>query len=645
MSTPQVAPYGFWKSPITSDRIVAEAVRLAEIALDGEAVYWSEGRPNEGGRTVIVRRGPDGASTDQTPSPFNVRSRVHEYGGGAFTVHDGVIFFSNFSDQRLYRQDPGEAPRPITPEGEWRYADGVIDSRRERMICVREDHTGGGHEPVNAPVSVDLAGLSEPQVLVSGSDFYSTPRLSPDGSRLAWLSWNHPNMPWDGTELWTGEIGPDGSIGARQKVAGGPEESIFHPEWSPDGTLYFVSDRTGWWNLYRQLPSGVEPLLPMEAEFGEPQWVFGLSTYVFVDGGRLLAAYTQEGIWHLGEIDLRTRALTPIPIPYTDFGEIHIAAGRAVFFAASPSEPPSLLQLDLTTRKWEVLRRSAPIEEDLRPYFSRPEPVRFPTENGLTAHGLFYPPHNPDWQAPGAEKPPLLVKCHGGPTSAASSSLSLSTQFWTSRGIAVLDVNYGGSTGYGRAYRDRLKGNWGVVDVDDCVNGAKYLAERGAVDGNRLCITGGSAGGYTALCALTFRDVFKAGASHYGVSDLIALDEDTHKFEARYTASLVGPWPESRDLYVARSPINHVEKLRVPVIFFQGLEDKIVPPNQAEMMVEALRKKGVPVAYVAFEGEQHGFRQAANIKRALDGELYFYSRVFGFELADAVAPVAIENIT
>jgi dipeptidyl aminopeptidase/acylaminoacyl peptidase len=619
---------------------VAEVVGLGEIRLDGEDIYWAEMRPGEGGRSVIVRRAADGTISDQTPPPFNARTRVHEYGGGAFTVQDRVIYFSNFSDQRLYRQGPGEAPRPITPEGEWRYADGVIDRRRQRMICVREGHPPSslrsgvpvsGHEPVNTLVSVDLAGPRESQVLVSGSDFYSNPRLSPDGRRLAWLAWNHPNMPWDGTELWAGEIQPDGSVGAREKIAGGPEESIFQPEWSPDGVLCFVSDRTGWWNLYRQGEGGIEPLLLMKAEFGLAQWVFGMSTYAFAASGRLICCYTQNGIWRLGEIDLRTRVpaqrvmLAPVDLPYTSFGGIHATAGRAVFFAGSPAEPPSLLQLDLATKQYEVLRRSSPIDEELRLYFTEPEPVEFPTENGLTAHGLFYPPHNPDYQAPDGERPPLLVKCHGGPTAAAGSTLSLSIQYWTSRGIGVVDVNYGGSTGYGREYRRRLEGQWGVVDVDDCANGARYLAEQGRVDGRRMAISGSSAGGYTVLCALTFRDVFNAGASYYGVSDLEALARDTHKFEARYLDRLIGPYPEARDLYRQRSPIHFAEKLSVPVIFFQGAEDRIVPPNQAEAMVEALRSKQVPVAYLVYEGEQHGFRRAENIKRCLDAELYFYA--------------------
>ena len=642
MTERKVAPYGSWKSPITSDLIVAGTIGLGQIALDGDDVYWIEMRPAEGGRYVIVRRAANGQTTDVTPAPFNVRTRVHEYGGGSFTVSDGTIYFSNFADQRLYKQTPGAQPQAITPEANLRYADGVIDRRRHRMICVREDHTVAGREAVNTIVSLNLDGNDGGEVIVSGQDFYSSPRLSPDGSRLAWLAWNHPNMPWDGTELWMGEIKPDGSLQNTQRVAGSANESIFQPEWSPDGVLHFVSDRTGWWNLYRWREGHIESLCEMEAEFGQPQWVFGMFTYDFESAERLICTYLERGNAQLASLNTSTLKLELIETPYTRLDGLRAAPGRVVFGAGSPTEAASIVQLDLATNRIEVLRRSSEITIDTG-YLSSPRAIEFPTEHGLTAHAFFYPPQNRDYVAPAGERPPLLVMSHGGPTAATTSTLRLGIQYWTSRGIAVLDVNYGGSTGYGRAYRQRLNGQWGVVDVDDCVNGARYLVERGEVDGNRLAITGGSAGGYTTLCALTFRDVFKAGASHYGVSDLEALDEDTHKFESRYSSSLIGPYPERRDLYRERSPIHFTECLSSPVIFFQGLEDKIVPPNQAEMMVEALRAKGVPVAYVAFEGEQHGFRRAENIKRALDGELYFYSRVFGFELAEPVEPVEILN--
>jgi len=648
MAEPQVAPYGSWKSPITSDLIASATIGLGQIMLDGDDIYWAEMRPAESGRYVVVRWTPDGRTTDVTPPPFNARTRVHEYGGGSFVVADGTVYFSNFADQRLYRQDPGAEPRPVTPEVDLCYADGVVDHRRGRIICIREDHTDPDREPVNAIVilGLDLAdngGNDGGQVLVSGNDFYSSPRLSPDGSCLAWLTWNHPNMPWDGTELWVGELRADGSLGRTERVAGSVAESIFQPEWSPDGVLYFVSDRTGWWNLYRWRDGRVEHVFEMGAEFGRPQWVFGMSTYAFESAERIVCAYTERGTWRLASLNTATGELELVEPPYSAIKYIRAAPGCAVFVAGSPTDPTSIVRLDLATLQFEVLRRSN--ETAITPgYLSLPQPIEFSTEHGLTAHAFFYPPKNRDYAAPPGERPPLIVIIHGGPTSAASSALSLGIQYWTSRGIAVLDVNYGGSTGYGRAYRQRLQGQWGVVDVDDCVNGARSLVERGEVDGERLIIRGGSAGGYTTLCALTFRDVFKAGASYFGVSDLEALAQETHKFESRYLDRLVGLYPERRDLYRERSPINFIERLSCPVIFFQGLEDKIVPPNQAELMVEALRAKGVPVAYLPFEGEQHGFRRTENIKRALDSELYFYSRIFGFDLADTVEPVPIKNL-
>ncbi|MCI0336145.1 MAG: S9 family peptidase [Acidobacteria bacterium] len=639
----KVAPYGSWKSPITSDLIVSGTIGLGQIAIDGEDVYWVETRPTEKGRYVIVKRTPDGKTTDITPMPFNARTRVHEYGGGSYAVINGTVYFSNFTDQRLYRQDADSRPRAITPETDLRYADGVIDKVRNRMICIREDHTVAGQEAITMIVGIDLDGEIDQTVLVSGNDFYSSPRLSPDGSHLAWLAWNHPNMPWDGSELWVAEVMKDGSLANKTLVAGGAEESIFQPEWSPDGVLHFISDRTGWWNLYRLREGKIGALCEMKAEFGLPQWVFGMSTYAFESANQIVCAYIEQGFSRLAILDTSTGKLETIESPYMRIEGIRVKSGSALFIAGSPAESTSIVSFDLTTRNFENVRRSSDlnIETD---YISIPQSIEFPTENGLTAHAIFYPAANRDFAAPDGELPPLLVMSHGGPTSAASPTFKLSIQYWTSRGIAVLDVNYGGSTGYGREYRERLRGNWGVVDVDDCINGAKYLAERGEVDGNRLAITGGSAGGYTTLCALTFRDVFKAGASHYGVSDLEALEVDTHKFESRYTHSLVAPYPERADLYRERSPIHFTDRLRAPVIFFQGLEDKIVPPNQAEMMVEALSAKKLPVAYVTFEGEQHGFRQAANIKRALDGELYFYSRVFGYEPADEIEPVPIENL-
>lgn len=639
------ASYGSWKSPITTDLIVSEAIRFGLQVLDGDDIYWIEGRPSEGGRNVIVRRTPDGKQTDMTPAGFNARTRVHEYGGGDFVVHNGTIYFANFADQRLYRQRPDEEPTPITPATPLRFADMVVDAQRNCLISVCEDHTNTQREAVNMLVSLPLdESVSDGMhILNAGNDFYAAPRLSPDGKQLSWLTWNHPNMPWDGCELWVGTLDEHGFISSAQRVAGGPEESIFQPSWSPDGTLYFVSDRSNWWNLYRWRSGQVETLCPKEAEFGTPHWVFGLSTYGFVAPERIICWYGGPAGKGLAYLDTESGTLTPIEIPYSSLASVVANERQAVVIGASPTRLPEVARLDVAIGSWTVLRRSQNTQIDPA-YISVPELIEFPTEHGLTAFAYYYAPKNADYQAPQGELPPLLVISHGGPTAAASSALKLSTQFWTSRGFAVVDVNYGGSSGYGRAYRERLKGQWGVVDVDDCVNAARYLVRRGSVDGERLTIQGGSAGGYTTLCALTFRDTFKAGASHFGVSNLDIFVHDTHKFESRYLFGLIGPYPERKDLYHDRSAIYFTDQLSCPVIFFQGLEDKIVPPSQAEVMVEALRAKKLPVAYLAFEGEQHGFRRAENIKRSLEAELYFYSRVFHFKLAEPIEPVEIDNL-
>jgi dipeptidyl aminopeptidase/acylaminoacyl peptidase len=640
-----VAPYGSWKSPITSDLIVRGTVGLSQPLIDGPDIYWVEMRPTEGGRGVIVKRDVRAVINDLIPPPFNARTRVHEYGGGDYAVRGGSVYFSNFSDQRLYLHKDEAPPRAITPIADIRYADAIIDEKGKRLICVREDHTTSVREAVNTLVSLKLEDNdTSGQVLVSGNDFYASPRLSQDGSRLAWLTWNHPNMPWDGTELWTGKFGEDGQLETSHKVAGGNHESIFQPEWSPDGTIYFVSDRNGWWNLCRaNQPGIIEPIREMKAEFGMPQWGLGMSSYAFESAERIVSTYIENGISHLALIDTRTKEFETINTSYTDIRYVRASTGQAVMRAASPTEPASIVKFDLETRRFESVRRSSNNDIDTG-YISVPRAIEFPTEDGLTAYGFFYAPQNADYRAPDGERPPLLVESHGGPTAAATTAFSPGIQYWTSRGIAVLDVNYGGSTGFGRAYRERLKDKWGIVDVDDCENGALFLVEQGEVDANRLMITGGSAGGYTTLCALTFRRTFSAGASHYGVSDAEALAKETHKFESRYLDGMMGPYPERKDIYYERSPINFTDRLSCPVIFFQGLDDKVVPPNQAQMMVDALRAKGIPVAYLPFDGEQHGFRQAKNIKRALDAELYFYSRVLGFEIAEPLEPVDIENL-
>jgi dipeptidyl aminopeptidase/acylaminoacyl peptidase len=642
MPEPRIARYGSWASPITSDLIVASSIGLGDILVDGGDVYWIESRPQERGRSSIVRSSQDGRRADVTPpmpgndqGGFSARTRVHEYGGGAYLVSAGVVYFCNDIDQRLYRQERGATPVAITetpPQSiGLRYADGVIDAARSRMIWVREDHTTGSAEPVSTLVDMALDGSRPQRVLVSGSDFYAAPRLSPDGA-LAWLEWRHPNMPWDGTELWVGRFTADGAIVEKRKVAGGDVESIFQPEWAPDGVLYFVSDRSGWWNLYRLTgdPFGVsfeaEAVYPLAAEFGSAQWGFRPSRYAFASARQLICSYSRDGSSWLAAVDLDTLAVTPIATQFTEIASLRAADDHIYFVGASPTHFPAIVKLAPSSGQSAILKLSN--TEDVEAHeghLSRPQSVEYPTGNGLTAFGLFYPPVNRDFTAPAGELPPLIVRAHGGPTGAFSSAVDWSVQYWTSRGFAVLNVNYGGSTGYGRLYRDRLLGKWGIVDVEDCISGARHLAASGRVDGKRMAIRGGSAGGYTTLCALTFHDVFATGASYYGISDLEALARDTHKFESRYLDGLIGPYPARRDLYYDRSPIHFVDRLLVPIAFFQGAEDPIVPPNQAEAMVEALKAKGLPFQYLLFDGEQHGFRRAQTIKRTLDAELYFYS--------------------
>jgi dipeptidyl aminopeptidase/acylaminoacyl peptidase len=616
---PTIAPYGSWRSPVTAAVAASGAVRLNGLALDpadqGD-VYWLEGRATEGGRNVIVRRRGQRVE-DVTPPSYNVRSRVHEYGGGAFTVADGVVYFVQDSDQRVWRQDPGQEPFPISPEGAFRHADLVVDRRRGRLMCVREAHRDRG-EPENTIVSFPLAG-GPIQVLARGADFYSDPRLDPSGDRLTYLSWDHPRMPWQGTELWLTTLDEAGAPAKAQRIAGSASESVLSPRFSPDGQLVFVTDRRGWWNLHDQRG----PLCTIEAEMGAAPWVFGLGTYGWIAPEVIACTYQKDGFWRLGL--LKGGVLTPVRSPLTEISHFHTVSGRAVFLGASPSEPPAIWELLADGTVAPVHRPNAITMAPSR--VSAPQAVSYPS-GGAVAHALFYPPHNPDFQGAPGERPPLIVISHGGPTAAASSSLSLMFQFWTSRGFALLDVNYRGSTGYGRAYRDSLEGAWGIADVEDCASGARYLVERGLADPARLAIRGGSAGGYTTLAALAFTDVFRAGASYYGVSDLTALARDTHKFESRYLDSLVGPYPARADLYRERSPINHIDRLSCPVIFFQGLEDKVVPPNQAERMVTALTAKGISAPYLAFPGEQHGFRRAETVIRSLESELTFYRKVF-----------------
>lgn len=635
------APFGSWKSLITPDLIVAETISLGQIVLDGSQAYWTEGRPSEGGRSVIVRLLEDGGKMDMTPPPYNVRTRVHEYGGGSYIVKEGVIFFCNFSDQRLYRYVPGQEPQAVTPADNLRYADGVF-AGDGRLVCVREDHRQEGVEAVNTLVSLSLDGEDPGRVLVSGNDFYSSPRFSPDGRQLVWLTWNHPNMPWDGTELWMADYQPDGSLSNARLIAGGMEESIFQPEWSPDGVLHFISDRSGWWNLYCY-DGDTKPLYPLQADCGLPQWEFGRRSYSFISDHQILLIVFTHGQMSLQILDKVGGVLQPLNLPFTYILAIQSDNKYAYVGAGSPNHASGIYRLDLQTKELQLLQRSSDLklaEDDT----SVLQPISFPTGNGLTAYGFYYPPRSGTYHGPEGDRPPLIITIHGGPTEAAIPVFRIGIQYWTNRGFAVLDVNYGGSTGFGREYRQRLQGQWGIVDVQDCINGAKYFVEQGLVDEDKIAIRGGSAGGYTTLRALTSDNTFKAGASYFGISDIEALAKEAHKFESRYLDKLIAPYPEGKKLYMERSPIYSVDQINSPVIFFQGLEDKVVPPNQSEIMFNAVKAKGVPTAYLPFAGEQHGFRRAENIKRSLEAEYYFYARVFVFPPADDIEPVLIENL-
>jgi dipeptidyl aminopeptidase/acylaminoacyl peptidase len=638
MSAPLVAPYGTWHSCITAERVAAGVRPVGTPRIVGQRALWTQGLPEEGGRNAVVELAPDGTRRIRTPAPFNVRTRVHEYGGGAWTAADDTLWFSNFADNLVYEQHGDAAPVAITSDSAQRHADFALDARRRRLIAVREHH-GGGSEAANSLVALSLDG-GESTTLAEGSDFYAAPRVSPEGRRLAWLSWRHPLMPWEGTELWLAAIADDGTLTHARCVAGGPAESLCQPVWSPDGKLYVVSDRSGFWNLYRLEVNGLVAVCPMEAEFGLPMWVFAQSSYGFSGPGEIIASYRENARSRLLRIDVASGRATPLPTIYDDITELRVGDGFALLDAGSPTTPQAIVRLSVADGTTTVLASSA---DDLpeATLLSEPRAIRYPSASGRTAHAFHYAPRNAGFQAPAGERPPLIVISHGGPTSMATSTLKLGIQFWTSRGFAVLDVNYGGSTGFGRAYRQLLSGQWGIVDVEDCIAGARFLAGEGLVDPDRLAIRGGSAGGFTTLAALAFHDVFKAGASYYGVADLRALDADTHKFESRYTTDLLAPLPQREALYARRSPIHHAHRMSCPVIFFQGLDDKVVPPAQSEDMVAAMRARGIAVAYVPFAGEGHGFRRKESLQRALEAELSFYAQVFGFEPADAVERIAL----
>jgi len=621
MST--IAPFGSWESPVAAADTVSGIVRFSDIQYDEDSLYWLEMRPSEGGRTALLRRGPNGDIAEVLPDTVSVRTMAHEYGGGAYLADDGAVVYSDSEDQRLYGADAGRGAVPLTAEPERsrsiRFAD-AVRMADGTLLAVRETHPVEG-EAVNELVAIGADGA--PTVIATGSDFYTSPRVSPDGTRLAWIEWDHPNMPWDGTRLVVADAG---NPTERSVVAGGDDESVVQPEWDTDGSLVFVSDRTGWWNLYRFDGEKTSPIVAMDAEFAGPVWVFGSSWYGFLSEGRIAAVITENGTQRLGII-ARDGTVAHADLDYSSYGYHLITDGdhRVWFIAAHPHRPTALVEFDADTGQSATVR-SNPSGVDAA-YATDPRLISFPTTGGDTSHAVYYPPANPEFEGPAGERPPLLVHIHGGPTSSVAPVFSMETMFWTSRGFGVVDVNYRGSTGFGRAYREKLEGEWGVVDVDDAVAAAEYLASIGDVDSDRLAISGGSAGGYTTLAALAFRDCFAAGASYYGIADIEMLMGDSHKFESRYETSLIGSDPV---VWRERSPLYSVEEIDVPVALFQGLEDKVVPPNQAVVIAEALARRRIPHVHIEYEGEGHGFRQAANVIRSLETELAFYGIVFGF---------------
>jgi len=643
-STIIVAPFGSWASPFRIERLTDGVVFLAEPSSNDGVRWWLEGRPEEGGRQVLVRRDRDGTLVRMTPEGFNARSRVHEYGGGAYLVSGDLVVVSDFVTGRLHLVIRPEELLALTPPRQWRYADMIHDASRNRLIAVRESHepdvVAEHGEWVNDLVAIDLENGAV-SVLAEGSDFYAAPRLSPDGSTLAWLEWHHPNLPWDGTELRLATIASDGSLQGATTIAGSRSDWISQPRWSPSGVLHFAAEPKGWMNLQRYVDGRVEEVTDLEAELVGPDWQFGYSTYALLPDGGIVAIARAGGRDHLVHLTA-DGSFRDIDVPYTEMSGLSVDGDVLFLRAAGPALPAVIAEvgLDGTVTVLRQASRRTPDRADV----AVAQHIEFPTANGLTAYGNFYPPTSQHFVGPPGELPPLIVTSHGGPTSAAFSGFATGIQLFASRGYAVLDVDYGGSTGYGKAYRERLNARWGVVDVEDCVAGATYLAEQGLVDGDRLAIRGGSASGFTTLAALAFTDVFDAGCTYYGIGDLRAFVKDTHKFESRYLETLVGPWPEEQQRYLDRSPSLHADRITSPVLVQQGEEDKVVPKEEAERIVDALFERRVPHAYLLYPGEDHGFRSRDAIIRSFGAELYFYARVFGFTPADDIEPVRIEFV-
>jgi dipeptidyl aminopeptidase/acylaminoacyl peptidase len=638
---------GSWPSPIGIELLVEGRVNLSEIRFDraGDgAVVWVETRPEDAGRATLVRWTRAAGVRDISPEAMNVRDRVHEYGGAPYLVAGDVVVVSDFATGRLHTVAPDRSSTPLTPEGPFRYADLELDPTRNRLLAIREDHSVPG-EAVNTIVAIPLAAepAGEPEVLVEGADFFAAPRPSPDGTRLAWLRWNHPNLPWDGTELVLAGLDAGGRPAGADVVAGSPADWISQPRWSPDGVLHFVAEPSGWMNIQRLRDGRVEAVTHEEAEFTYPDWQFGYRNYAFLDDGTIVAIARSRGRDRLYRLPRGNGSIELIDVPFTEMSSIDALGNHVVFEAASPTEFAMTVLVDAATGDHEVVFRSSTAAIDPAD-ISIPESIEFPTTGGRTAFGLYYPPTNGSFQRLPGERPPLVVSSHGGPTAQAFAGLTITYQMFTSRGFGFLDVDYGGSTGYGKEYRKRLEGEWGVVDVDDCVNGARFLAERGDVDGSRMAVRGGSASGYTTLCAVTFRSVFGAGISYFGIGDLLAFARETHKFESRYLDRLLGPLPEAEDVYRERSPNRYADRIRCPVLILQGTDDHVVPIAEAERIVDALWERRIPHAYLAFDGEDHGFRKAESILAAARGELSFLGQVFGFQPADPMEPIEVVNL-
>ena len=633
------APFGSWESPITAELTTRNSVNPMSVRFDGDDLYWIEMRPDEDGRRVIVKMDAEGNVSDILPKGYSARTRVHEYGSGAYNVWNGVVYFSNHSDQKLYRFKPGNKPEALTEDG-YRYADFIMDKGRNQLISVQEDHTQNG-EPVNTLVSIKLDGNHHIETLFSGTDFVSAPRLNLTGDKLVWITWDHPNMHWDDAKLWMGRITNNGQLKDIEAIVSRESLSAQEPRWSDDGKLYYIADPDNWWNFQRYEDGKSQAVHAIEKEFGRSGGL-GASSYAFISNHEVIAKYEQDGASHLAIVNMQTGDLKDISMPYINIAKVYSDGKRIVVLGTKTTQVVEIAEYIPNTGSFITINSAQEPLVD-QEYISEPQPITFKNLKGEPTHAFYYSPKNPNFVAPENELPPLIVRLHGGPVSATTQSFSLANQYWTSRGFAIVDINYGGSTGYGRKYRERIRGQWGVVEIEDTLAAIDYLTEQGAADKERLLIRGGSAGGYSVLVALSQHDIFAAGANYYGVSDLEVLYRDTHKYESRFLDSLIGTYPEEIEIYKQRSPINQLDGFKSPLIVFQGLLDPVVPPNQSELVVNALRKKGVPVAYYPYEGEYHGFSQAENIIHSLESELVFYGKVLGFSPAGDLPEIHIDN--